>query len=123
MCWAGYRPVQPLQIIGARTSGGPEGPGASKGRRGRRRKKKKERKKKKKRKSEKVKKRKKEKEKKRKSEEKKEKRRISEKGLTPTFLCTQDSNPYLDVPLLVMSDRKKMLSKPSNFAHNLLIVS
>ena len=27
----------------------------------------------------------------------KEKRRKSEKGLTPTFLCTQASNPYLDI--------------------------
>ena len=30
-----------------------------------------------------------------KKEEKKDKRRKSEKGLTPTFLCTQASNPYL----------------------------
>ena len=32
---------------------------------------------------------------------KKRKRRKSEKGITKTFLCTQASNPYLDVPLLV----------------------
>ena len=33
---------------------------------------------------------------------KKRKRRKSEKGVTKTFLCTQASNPYLDVPLLVV---------------------
>ena len=32
---------------------------------------------------------------------KKRKRRKSKKDLTPTFLCTQASKPYLDVPLLV----------------------
>ena len=62
---------------------------------------KKKRKKEKKGKSEKEKKRKREKENKRKKEEKKDKRRKSEIGLTPTFLCTQTSPPYLDIPLLV----------------------
>ena len=47
------------------------------------------------------------KKKKRKREEKKEKRSKSEKGLTPTFLCTPDSNPYLDVPLLVVGVRER----------------
>ena len=31
----------------------------------------------------------------------KRKRRKSEKGLNPTFLCTQASNPYLDLPPMI----------------------
>ena len=39
-----------------------------------------------------------------------EARRKSEKGLTPTFLCTQASNPYLDVPLLVVVVRNAVVT-------------
>ena len=75
----------------------------------RRKEKKKEKRKKKRKKEKKEKKRKREKGKKRKREKEKikRKRRKSEKGLTPTFLCTQASNPYLDFPLLVVADVRR----------------